>query len=148
MMGRMPSRPVTLAIVAFWLLTAGWFVLRDMIPTWRTGNVDTLPQFDIPLGSQNEGPFVAKRPQGIWSEPVHAKISKAAIAMDHHVAEVLEFRAMAVIHIRHLRHRHLRHGGSGEVNELVGLVRAEVAESAAVAHRIPEPFGPVFSLTR
>src|SRR5207248_7143676 len=42
---------------------------QQVIPTWRTGNVDTLPQFDIPLGSQNEGPFVAKRPQGIWSEP-------------------------------------------------------------------------------
>src|SRR5207248_7144782 len=34
----MPSRPFTLAIVAFWLLTAGWFVARDVLPAWRSGD--------------------------------------------------------------------------------------------------------------
>ena len=33
----MPSRPVTVAIFAFWLLTAGWFVTTDVVETWRSG---------------------------------------------------------------------------------------------------------------
>ena len=37
----MPSRPVILAVVAFWLLTAGWFVSREVLPVWRAG--DTPP---------------------------------------------------------------------------------------------------------
>src|SRR5205823_3305072 len=114
---------------------------EQVVSSRASGNVDGLPHFDISFGSQNETSFVAKRSQAIRSQPIHAKISKTAIAVDHHVAEVLELRAMAEIHICHLRHRRLDHRGSGEVDELVGLVRAKVAESAAVAHRIPEPFG-------
>jgi hypothetical protein len=34
----MPSRPVTIAIVTFWLLTTGWFVARDLVPKWRPGD--------------------------------------------------------------------------------------------------------------
>jgi hypothetical protein len=33
----MPSRPITIAIIAFWLSTAGWFVVRDLVPAWRSG---------------------------------------------------------------------------------------------------------------
>lgn len=33
----MPSRTVTLAIIAFWLLTAGWFVVREVQPFYRPG---------------------------------------------------------------------------------------------------------------
>jgi hypothetical protein len=33
----MPSRTLTLAIVAFWLATVGWFVARDVWPHWRPG---------------------------------------------------------------------------------------------------------------
>jgi hypothetical protein len=33
----MPSRLVTLAIVAFWLATTGWFVAREVAPRWRAG---------------------------------------------------------------------------------------------------------------
>jgi hypothetical protein len=35
----------------------------------------------------------------IRSEPIYSKISKTAIALDHHVAEILGLRPMAVIHI-------------------------------------------------
>ncbi|HEY1378859.1 MAG TPA: hypothetical protein VGF55_18810 [Gemmataceae bacterium] len=45
----MPSRPVTLAIVAFWLLTAGWFVARDVLPHWRTGDP---PPFTIEFADE------------------------------------------------------------------------------------------------
>jgi hypothetical protein len=34
----MPTRPVTIAIVAFWLLTAGWFAANEMVPAWRSGD--------------------------------------------------------------------------------------------------------------
>jgi hypothetical protein len=45
----MPSRPVTFAIIAFWLLTAGWFVSRDVLPHWRTGEP---PPYTIDLADE------------------------------------------------------------------------------------------------
>jgi hypothetical protein len=45
----MPSRPVIIAIVAFWLLTAGWFVVRDVGPSWRAGDP---PPFTIELSDE------------------------------------------------------------------------------------------------
>jgi hypothetical protein len=45
----MPSRPVTLVIVAFWLFTAGWFVVRDIGPFGRTGDP---PPYTIELSDE------------------------------------------------------------------------------------------------
>jgi hypothetical protein len=36
-MKRMPSRPVIIAVIAFWLLTTGWFVVNEIVPKWRAG---------------------------------------------------------------------------------------------------------------
>jgi hypothetical protein len=45
----MPSRTVTLAIVAFWLLTAGWFVSRELAPLWRA---DEAPPYTIDVADE------------------------------------------------------------------------------------------------
>jgi hypothetical protein len=45
----MPSRPVTLVIVACWLVTAGWFVSRDVLPRWRAGEP---PPYTIELADE------------------------------------------------------------------------------------------------
>ncbi len=47
--GVMPSRPVTIAIVLFWLFTAGWFIVRDVGPFGRTGDP---PPFTIELSDE------------------------------------------------------------------------------------------------
>src|SRR5262245_52600598 len=45
----MPSRPLVLAIAAFWLLTVGWFVARDVWPHWRPNEP---PRFTIELADE------------------------------------------------------------------------------------------------
>jgi hypothetical protein len=45
----MPSRLVTLAIVVGWFLSAGWFVVRDVLPYWRTGHP---PPYTIELSDE------------------------------------------------------------------------------------------------
>jgi hypothetical protein len=45
----MPSRHLTLAIVAFWLATVGWFVARDVWPHWRPNEP---PPFTIELADE------------------------------------------------------------------------------------------------
>jgi hypothetical protein len=45
----MPSRTITLAIVAFWLITAGWFVARDVWPHVRPGQP---PPYTIELADE------------------------------------------------------------------------------------------------
>jgi hypothetical protein len=48
----MPSRPVTLAIVLFWLAAAGWFLAHDALPKWRTGGP---PPYTIELPDEAQG---------------------------------------------------------------------------------------------
>ena len=45
----MPSRPVTLTIIAFWLLTTAWFVAADIVPTRHTGDP---PPYTIELADE------------------------------------------------------------------------------------------------
>lgn len=45
----MPSRFVALTIVVFWLAVMGWFVVRDILPHWRTG---IAPPFSIELADE------------------------------------------------------------------------------------------------
>jgi hypothetical protein len=45
----MPSRPLTLAIVVFWLATVGWFFARDVWPHWRPGDP---PPYTIELADE------------------------------------------------------------------------------------------------
>src|SRR5687767_3897461 len=44
-------------------------------------------------------------------------------------------------HVPHLRRDHIGTGGTGEVEKLVALVRADIADDASVAGRVPEPLG-------
>jgi hypothetical protein len=54
----MPSRPVIIAIVAFWLLTAGWFVARDFTSAGRPGDP---PPFTIELSDEAQPMTVPER---------------------------------------------------------------------------------------
>jgi hypothetical protein len=62
----MPSRSVSLAILAFWLLAAGWFVVRDVRPFNRSGEP---PPYVIALADEalpNNVPFR-------WTCTLHGK---------------------------------------------------------------------------
>ena len=61
--------------------------------------------------------------------------------MQHHVAEVLKPRVVGMIHVCNLGCRNRGRGRAGVVNELVRLMRADVAKDAAVLGRVPKPIG-------
>lgn len=48
----MPSRPVQVLIVLFWLSTAGWYVRREVAPYWH---VDAAPAFAVDLTDEAVG---------------------------------------------------------------------------------------------
>jgi hypothetical protein len=45
----MPSRFLILVIVTFWLATTGWFVAREVVPRWRSGDA---PPYVIELADE------------------------------------------------------------------------------------------------
>jgi hypothetical protein len=53
----MPPRPLTLAILAFWLATTGWLVYSDLWPRWQPGQP---PPFVIDLADE------ARNSHGVW----------------------------------------------------------------------------------
>src|SRR6185312_4222352 len=102
-------------------------------------NIGILSNFDIPVSAENEEASVAPGSQAVWREPIQAHVAQAAIASKYHVAEVLETRILRVADICHLRFHHLGLLGTRVIKELVCLVRADVAQDAAVLIRIVEP---------
>ena len=66
----------------------------------------------------------------------------AAIAAEHDVAEVFEPGILRMMGVAGLRGDDLRTGRPGEVEELIGLMRGEIAEDSAVARLVEEPGRP------
>ena len=61
--------------------------------------------FDITIRAQDEQPPVAPGAEAVGREPVQPHIAEAAVAAQHHVAEVLELRMVGMAHVRDLRRR-------------------------------------------
>src|ERR1700677_2786127 len=110
-----------------------------MIAARPAGDINIFAQLNISLGSQDKEPAIAPGAQTIWGEPVHADISRTAVAVQHHVAEVLKPGMGGMIHIGDLGSGHLCSGRIRVVDELIGLMRSNIAENAAVLEGIPEP---------
>ncbi len=110
-----------------------------MLPSGRFGDVDVLADLDEAVGAEDRQPAVAPGREAVGREPVDAHVSGAAIAAQHHVAEVLEPRVLRVIEVPDLRGHDVGARRAGEEEELIGLVRADVAEDAAVALALEEP---------
>ena len=87
-------------------------------------------------------PAITPNTQSVRSKPIDANVSDASASVQHHVAEILKLRIIRMVDICDLRSCHVCCCGSGVIDELIGLVRTDVAENAAVALRIPEPVGP------
>src|SRR5215510_14778129 len=76
-----------------------------MIPAGALASqVGVLADFYEPFRPQNRQPPIAPGIQPVGREPVHADIACAAVAAQHHIAEILEFGMLRVIHVAVLRH--------------------------------------------
>jgi hypothetical protein len=80
-------------------------------------------------------------PKAVGREPVEAHITEAAVAAQDHVAEVLKAGMIGMAHVGDLRLDNFGVFRSRVEEELVDLVRADVAEDAAVLVGVPEPLG-------
>src|SRR5690606_26225036 len=119
---------------------AGGFVVRDeQVAAARAScDVDVLADFDEAVGAEDRQPPITPRRQAVRREPVDADVPRAAIAAHQHVAEILEIGVLRVVQIADLRGDDLGLCRSGEEEELVGLVRCDVAQDAAVAGTVEE----------
>ena len=100
---------------------------KEVITALPTTNVDVFSDFDVALSSKYEESPIAPRSEALRSEPIHADVSSTPAAMKDHVAEILELRLVVVIYICNLRRCDIGHGRSGEVDELIRLMRSDVA---------------------
>ena len=93
-----------------------------MVAARPASDVDVLAQLDVALRAEDGQPPVTPGAEAIRGEPVHANVAGAAVAAQHHVAEILQARVLGMGEVRHLRRDDLGRGGAGEEQELVGLV--------------------------
>src|SRR6266849_637903 len=77
-------------------------------------DVNVLADFNKSVCAQNGQPAIAPGGKTIWSEPVHADVSSAAVASQHQIAKILELRILLVVHIAHLRRDDLSLGRAGK----------------------------------
>ena len=106
------------------------------------GDVDVLAHLDEPVSAENRQPAVAPGRQAVRREPIHADVAGAGVAAQHDVAEILEGRILRVVDVADLRRHDVGAGRAGEVQELIGLVRCDVAEDAAELRLVEEPRRP------
>ncbi len=71
------------------------------------GDVDVLADLDEAVGAEDRQPAVAPRRQAVRREPVDADVAGAAVAAQHHVAEVFELRDTAGVDVADLRRNDL-----------------------------------------
>ena len=86
-------------------------------------------------------PAVAPRRQAVGREPVDPNVAGPPVAAQRHVPEILERGVLLVVEITDLRGDDLGAGRAGEEEELVRLVRRDVAENAAEPRAFEEPRG-------
>jgi len=87
----MPSRWLSLAIVALWLSTTGWLFWRDILPQWRSGEP---PPYTIDLIEEvNTDPRY--KPHSRWNVFQNEdQVFRAETWVDHPQPEVFELKAL------------------------------------------------------
>src|SRR5260221_2473735 len=103
------------------------------------GDVDIFAGLDIALGAEDDQPAVAPDAEPVRRVPVDADIAGAAIAAQHHLAEILELGLFRIGVVGDMRRYHLGLGRAGVMEELVGLVGGDVDQDAAIAGTLVEP---------
>src|SRR5258706_2679832 len=110
-----------------------------MIAARLAGNINVLSQFDVTLGPEDRQSHIAPHAQPSRGEPVDTHIARSAIAAHDKVAKVIESGMLRVVNVSCLRGDHFGPGRTGEEQELVRLMRADIAEDAAILITIVEP---------
>src|SRR5262249_17450497 len=113
---------------------------KEMIPAGAiAAEVGVLADFDEAFRPEDRQAAVAPGVQRVRREPVHAYVARSAVAAQHHIAEIFEFRILRVIHVADLRGDYFGLRGVGEEEKLIELVRSDVADNAAEIFSVPEP---------
>src|ERR1700723_373388 len=73
---------------------------------------------------------VAPRAQSVGSKPVQANVSQAAVAAQHHIAEILEAGPIWMVDVGNLGSDHFGPGRSGVIEKLIDLLRPNVAQDS------------------
>src|SRR3569833_241318 len=128
-----------LAIVAIDIACALAVHDKEVVAAGPNRNIGIFAHFDITVGAQHEEAPIAPCAQTIGREPVQPHIAEAPVALQGHVAEILEMRMIGMADIGDLRRHDLGFGRAGIEQELVDLVRADIAKDAAILDIFPEP---------
>jgi len=115
---------------------------KEIVALLAYGNIRVFAEFDIALSAENEEPSIAPCAEAVRSEPIEAHVTEAVVAAQHHVAKVLKLRMAGMTDIRYLGCDDFCLSRACVIQELIDLVRANVAENTAELDVFPEPGRP------
>ena len=96
---------------------------KEVVSRLLNRNIGIFSELDVALRSENEEPPIAPRAQSVGSKPVQANVSQAAVAAQHHIAEVLKARTVGMIDVGNLRRNDLGFGRSRVIKKLIDLIQ-------------------------
>src|SRR5665647_165211 len=106
-------------------------------------DVHVLPLLDEAFGTEDEHAAVAPHLQSVGGEPVAPEVAAGArVGHDRRIAEVVQPRMLRVGVVGDLAAHHRPVRGAGVVQDLLDLVRTDVAQDAAVLVLLEEPRRP------
>src|ERR1700752_4976037 len=101
-----------------------------MIAARPSGDVDVFAKLDAALGAHDEQPPVAPDGQPILREPVDPDESGRAVGSEKDLAEILKLRFLRMVEVGDVACHALRFLRAGEKQELLDLMRADIAQDA------------------
>src|ERR1035437_3066732 len=115
---------------------------KKIVALFLHAHIGVFANLDIPVSSQYAKAPITPCSQAIWSKPVQTHVAKSAITAQYHVAKVLKFRPVWMAHVRNLRFHNFGLFRARVEEELIYLMRTNVAQNSTVLVRVPEPLWP------
>jgi hypothetical protein len=98
-----------------------------------------LRNFQVTVRAQDKKSPVSPGSETVGRRPVDTDVTCPVISSQHHIAKVLQARILRVVEIADLRSDDSSLRGIREIQELVELMRANVAEDTAISVALEKP---------
>src|ERR1700704_2228582 len=102
-------------------------------------DIDVLANFEVTVGAQHKKSPISPGSKAVRRKPVDTDVTGPVIPSQHCVAKIFQARVLRVVQVTDLRRNNFSFCGIGEIKKLVELVRANIAEHAAISLALKKP---------
>src|SRR5919106_5372379 len=104
---------------------------KQVIAVRPAADIDVLADLDEAVRAEDREAAVSPSPEAVGREPVDADVARSAVPAHQRVAEIFKARIRRIVHVADLRCHDVGSRRAREVQELIALMRADVAEDPA-----------------